>query len=65
MDPDQARQNVGPDLDPKCLALMYLKKLILKKQSADDKNMQNELISYVLTLKAMLAAYKISISVAS
>ena len=33
LDPDQARQNVGPDLDPNCDALMvflnhFLKKLI-------------------------------------
>ena len=39
---DQARQNVGPDLDPNCLTLQrhflkdFLKKLILKK-IADDK----------------------------
>ena len=43
LDPDQARQNVGPDLDPNCLILRwyslkdFFKKLILKK-SADDKN---------------------------
>ena len=40
LDPDQAQQNVGPDLDPNCLTLWkyswknFLKKLILKK-SAD------------------------------
>ena len=26
LDPDQARQNVGPDLDPNCYNLMVLKK---------------------------------------
>ena len=26
LDPDQARQNVGPDLDPKCLTLIVLLK---------------------------------------
>ena len=26
MDPDQARQNVGPDLDPNCLTLMVFRK---------------------------------------
>ena len=42
LDPGQARQNVGPDLDPDCLTLWwcswknYLKIFILKK-SADDK----------------------------
>ena len=42
LDPDQARQTVGPDQDPNCLTLRwfswknFFKKLILKK-SADDK----------------------------
>ena len=42
LDPDQARQNVGPDLDPNCLTLrcyswkMFLKKVNFKKKSADD-----------------------------
>ena len=32
LDPHQARQNVGPDLDPKCFALLcYSRKNILKK----------------------------------
>ena len=37
LDPDQAQQNVGPDLDPNCLTLwwyswkIFLKKLIFKK----------------------------------
>ena len=41
-DPNQAQQNVGPDLDPKCLTLMvflkdfFSKNLILKKKSAED-----------------------------
>ena len=31
--PDQARQNVGPDLDPNCLTLMvYLKEYFEKNQ---------------------------------
>ena len=25
LDPDQAQQNVGPDLDPNCLTLVFLK----------------------------------------
>ena len=43
LDPDQAQQNVGPDLDPICLTLRWYswkkfsKYLILKKKSADDK----------------------------
>ena len=43
LDPDQARQNVGPDLDPSCLTLWwyswknFLKKLILKKVSKWQK----------------------------
>ena len=42
LDPDQALQDIGPDLDPNCLLLCwysgknFLKKLILQK-SADDK----------------------------
>ena len=55
MDPDQARQYVGPDLDPICLTLRWYswknfsKKLSLKK-TADDKkkNMKNFLSIQVL-----------------
>ena len=41
LDPDQDRQNVGPDLDPNRLTLIlcgkiFLNKLILKTKSADD-----------------------------
>ena len=31
MDPDQARQNVGPNLDPNCLTLMVFLKIFLEK----------------------------------
>ena len=49
LEPDQDRQNVGPDLDPNCLTLsgsvperVSLKKLILKKSVAEDnKSMKN------------------------
>ena len=47
LDPDQAWQNVRPDLDPNCLTLWWYswknfsKKMILKKKSADNKSMQN------------------------
>ena len=51
MDQDQARHDVGPDLDPTCLTLpdgiierifFQKAKMILKiKKSADDKNIQN------------------------
>ena len=43
LDPDQAWQNVGPDLDPNCLTLcwyswkMFLEKFIKKKKSTDYK----------------------------
>ena len=42
LDPDQARQKVGPDLDPNCLTLIiflkeFFEKVDLKKKSADDK----------------------------
>ena len=42
LEPDQAWQNVGPDLDPNCLTLMvFLKGLFKKngflKKSADNK----------------------------
>ena len=44
LDPDQARQNVGPDLDPICLTLRWYswknfsRKLILKKFSRQQKS---------------------------
>ena len=38
-DPDQARQNVGPDLGPNYLKLrVFLKELILKKKTDNKKN---------------------------
>ena len=38
LDPDQARQNVGPDLDPNCLTLMvFLKDCFLKKKKLKKK----------------------------
>ena len=43
LDPDQARQNVGPDLDPNCLTLwwyswkFFLKKIKLKKKNNKKK----------------------------
>ena len=41
LDPDQARQNVRPDLDPNCLTLMVFLKEFTEKdgfeKSADDK----------------------------
>ena len=42
LDSDQARQNVGPELDPNCLTLMvFLKEFFryvdFEKKSADDK----------------------------
>ena len=62
LDPDQDRQKVGTDFDPNCLCCThFLKKLILKKKSADAKeNMKNypackELnISQVLTKECSL-----------
>ena len=47
LDPDQA-YFVGPDLDPNCLTLCwsyckkFLKELILKKKSADDKKIMKK-----------------------
>ena len=46
LDPDQARQNVGPDSDPNCLTLMvflkdFFEKVILKKIHRQQKSMQN------------------------
>ena len=44
LDPDQARQNVGPDLDPKLFDTLmvflkeFFKKVDFEKKSADDKN---------------------------
>ena len=47
LDPDQARQNVGPDLDPNCLKFdsifskkNFSKKVDLENKSADDKNIR-------------------------
>ena len=46
LDPDQAWQNVRPDLDPICLPLwwyaqkIFSKKLILKKIKQTEKSMQ-------------------------
>ena len=44
-DPDQATQNIGPDLDPKCFTLhgcipaeRFFEKLILKKSTLITKN---------------------------
>ena len=55
LDPDQAQQNVGPDLDPICLTLCWYspknfsKKLILKKRW-NAKNMQNLAVGKELML---------------
>ena len=46
LDPDQAQQNVGPDLYPNCLTSLFAfhkdfsKISILKKKSAENKDMQ-------------------------
>ena len=43
LDPDQAQQNVGPDLDPDCLTLWkysrreFFEKVNVGKKSADKK----------------------------
>ena len=43
LDPDQAKQNVGPDLGPNCLTLTlmvlvkFFSKVNFEKKSADDK----------------------------
>ena len=39
LDPDQARQNVGPDQDPNCLTLIIVLKDFFKK-SDFEKNQQ-------------------------
>ena len=42
LDQDQARQNVGPDLDPICLALKEIYENVdFEKKSADDKQHEN------------------------
>ena len=62
LDPDQARQNVGSDLDPNCLTLWWysweiiLEKLILKKIfHRRQKSMQNypscKVLSHIETRK--------------
>ena len=52
MNPDQARQNVGPDLDTNCLTLMvflkdFLKEFILKKKSRQKKHDKINKYAYV------------------
>ena len=51
-DPDQAWQNVRPDLDPYCLTLIdswrtFLKKVDFENIEQTTKNMQFDLILYV------------------
>ena len=41
-DPDQAQQNVGPDLDPKCLTLMVSLKEFFEKVDFDKKSPDNK-----------------------
>ena len=41
LDPDQARQNIGPDLDPNCLTLWwYSWKIFFKKDNLKKQNPQ-------------------------
>ena len=40
LDPDQARQNVGPDLDPNCLTLDGIPEFFFKKVDFLKKNQQ-------------------------
>ena len=44
LDPDQARQNVGPDLDPNSLILLlvFLKEFFKKVDFENDQQMTNE-----------------------
>ena len=46
LDPDQVRQNVGPDLDPNCLTLMvflkeFFEKINFEKNRQTTQKMQN------------------------
>ena len=43
LDPDQARQNVGPDLDPNFLTLMIFLKIIFLKKKKVNFAKQNKL----------------------
>ena len=57
LNPDQARQNIGPDLDPKCFTLhvpaeRFLENFILNK-STDDKN-HEKLLSKLISLCSVL-----------
>ena len=40
LDPDKARQNVGPDLGPNCLTLMVFLKEFFEKEDFEEKNQQ-------------------------
>ena len=54
LEPDQDRQNVGPDLDPNGLTLLivilkeFLKKLILKKKKSADDNKSMKRVKYAV-----------------
>ena len=42
LDPDQARQNVGPDLDPNCLTLMlFLQDFFWEKSKKKNQQVTN------------------------
>ena len=50
LDPDQDRQNVGPDLDPNCLTLIaflkeFFEKVRFEKKSTDDNKSLKKLPS--------------------
>ena len=53
LDPDQARQNVGPDLHPSCLTFLmefvkdFFEKGDFKKKSADNKKLRCEILCLV------------------
>ena len=53
LDPDQARQKVGSDLDPNCLTLFQKSKLIVKKISRRPKCLQNFSASKELKKKSI------------
>ena len=59
MDPDQARQNVGPDLDPNCLTLRHVflkEKKDFEKIQQTAKSMKKFQGSKVLNMHVQLVS---------
>ena len=45
LDPDQTRQNVGPDLDPNCLTLMVFRKEFFKRIDCENNQQMTKMLA--------------------